>query len=106
MTSIDLLNRSLPIRLAPSDVVAFANRGNAYYARGDYERALADFDAVVKLRPNDARALVNRGLARYGRRDYDGAIADYSAAIARDPANASAFRDRALAYSASDPPDL
>ena len=39
------------------------NRGDAYQARKDYDRAIADYDAALKLDPKFQRAWNNRGAA-------------------------------------------
>jgi lipoprotein NlpI len=46
----------------PADrAVAFNNRGNAHAARGDYPRAIADYDESSKLDPQFVWAYANRG---------------------------------------------
>ena len=39
---------SQAIKLDPNDVTAFNDRGIAYGAKGDHDRAIKDFDQVVK----------------------------------------------------------
>ena len=60
----------------PDDAEAYLNSGNAYYEKGDYDRALADFNKAIELQPDLADAYNNRGLAYHIKRDYDRAIAD------------------------------
>src|ERR1700722_2556300 len=36
--------------------VAFSNRGNAYLAKADLDRAIADYDQAIRLNPNYAFA--------------------------------------------------
>ena len=87
--------------LAGKDLVAaLLNRGKAYLTRGDLDRALADFEQVIKLDPATARAFAGRGNVYFGKRDYDRAIADYGKAIALDPNYVFAFNNRANAYAA------
>ena len=81
----------------PDDAVALTNRGVAYARKGDYDRALADYDKAIRREPKYARAFNDRG-ALYGRKgDYDRAIADYNEAIRLDPKYARAFCNRGRA---------
>src|SRR6267378_5789854 len=41
--------------------VAFTNRGLAYRALGDFDRAFADYDSAIKLDPSYSLAFNNRG---------------------------------------------
>lgn len=61
----------------------------AYYGRGlllatrerNYNRAIADFDAVIALNRNDPYAFFNRGYAHFGKHEYELAVMDYSTAL-------------------------
>ena len=68
--------------------------------KGDYERAIADFNEAIRLDPKDAAAYRNRGFAWKSKGDYDRAIADYNEAIRLDPKFAIAYYNRGLAYEA------
>ena len=57
---------------------AFNNRGSAYYADRDYDRAIADYNAAIKLKPDDALSFGNRGIAYFTKQDYDRAAADFT----------------------------
>ena len=46
----------------PKRAVAYNNRGIAYAAKGDLDRAIADFNEAIRLDPKDATAYTNRGL--------------------------------------------
>src|SRR4029077_16859301 len=59
----------------------YGNRGNAYSAKGDHDRAIADYTQVINLDPKSAIAYNNRGLAYRAKGDLDRAIADYNQAI-------------------------
>ena len=51
-------------RSGKSLVFAFNNRGNAYKNKGQYDRAIQDYDEVIRLDPNQAVTFFNRCLAR------------------------------------------
>lgn len=44
-------------------IFAYTNRANAYRAKGDYGRTIADYNDAIRLDPKDAVAYGNRGLA-------------------------------------------
>ncbi|MFH7028039.1 MAG: tetratricopeptide repeat protein [Heteroscytonema crispum UTEX LB 1556] len=61
----------------PNDVVAYKNRGNTRYEKGDYEGAIEDFTQAIKMNPNDADVYYNRGNARYNLGDKHEALEDF-----------------------------
>jgi tetratricopeptide (TPR) repeat protein len=79
------------IQVAP----AIMNRGNAYAANGDLERALRDYDEAINLNPKNAGAYVNRGLALARQGDVEGALKDYGQAITFNPQQWEAYFNRA-----------
>ena len=62
-------------------VIAHNNRGNAYTTKGEYDRAVQDYDESIKLNPNYARAFNNRGVAYQKKGEYDRAIKDFDECI-------------------------
>ena len=65
--------------------IAYNNRGNAYTAKSDYDRAIQDFDQSIKLNPTYIKPLNNRGLAYLRKGDYDLAIESFDEAITLNP---------------------
>ena len=78
--------------------IAHNNRGNAYTAKGDYERAIEDFDDAIKLDPTHAKPFNNRGVAYLRKGEYDLAIESLDEAIKLDPNYGGAFANRAGIY--------
>ena len=63
------------------------------YKKGQYDRAIADYDKAIKLNPRDANAYNNRGFA-YGKKGQrDKAISDYRKALQIDPSHQFAKRN-------------
>lgn len=60
---------------------AYNDRGNAFQAKRDFDRAIADHSEAIRLDPKNARAYDNRGTAWQEKGDFDRAIADYNQAI-------------------------
>ncbi len=73
-------------------------RGTAYGKKGEFDRAIADYNQAIKLNPKDAEAFNNRGVAYGYKGEYDRAIADYNQAIKLNPQLAEAFNNRGIAY--------
>lgn len=61
--------------------IAFNNRGNAYFAKGDFDRAIEDYSQAIRLSPQFSAAFNNRGNTYVAKHDYDQAIQDFSEAI-------------------------
>jgi tetratricopeptide (TPR) repeat protein len=73
---------------------AYNNRGLAYVADGDVERAIADFDKSLELHPGYINALMDRGMANGMKGDHERAVADFSTAIRQNPDSADAYNGR------------
>jgi tetratricopeptide (TPR) repeat protein len=78
--------------------MAHNNRGTAYVAKADYDRAIQDFDQSIKLNPSNARPFSNRGVAYLKKGELDLAIAAFDEAIKLNPNYSEAFANRAEAY--------
>lgn len=73
---------------------AYNNRGNAYSAKGQYVRAIEDYDEAIRLNPDNANAFTGRGIAQKNNGQLDRAMEDYNQAIKLDPNHANAFNGR------------
>src|SRR5260370_39038320 len=51
--------------------LAFNNRGNARYRKGDYDHAIEDYDQAIKLDPNEPTAYDGRGSVYYSKGQYE-----------------------------------
>jgi len=71
---------------AVREAEACVSRGNEYYRKNDYDRAIEEYTKSITLNPNDAVSYYNRGLAyKWGKNNYDRAIADFETALRIDP---------------------
>jgi tetratricopeptide (TPR) repeat protein len=77
---------------------AHYNRGLAYHEKGDYDRAIADYDASIRLNPDFPYAYGSRGRAYHAKGDYDAAIADYDETIRLAPRVALTYNNRGVSY--------
>ena len=78
--------------------MAFYQRGNAYRAKGDNDRAILDYNQALSADPNNVSVYNNRAVAYFNKGDYDSAIADYNHAIAIDPKHLYAYIGRSESY--------
>ncbi len=76
----------------------FNNRGNAYKAQKDLDRAMADYNEAIRLDPKLAVAFSDRGLAFQAQGDHQRAMADFNQAIELDPKLALAYNNRGFEY--------
>ncbi len=81
------------IKLVPEDDAAFFYRGYAQALKGDFDKALADYDQAIKLDANYAEAYFNRAVVYAAKNDMDKALADYKEVIGLDPRTAEAYKD-------------
>jgi tetratricopeptide (TPR) repeat protein len=80
-------------------------RGIAYRLKGDYDRAIDDFDAVRRANPwlksLNTQFLVlynNRGLEAFNKKEYKKAYDDITLAIQSDPKNPTPYINRCTIY--------
>ena len=74
--------------------LATMNRGAAYQAKGDLDKALRDFDEAIRLDPHNAGAYVDRGLVRSIKGAHDEALTDFEEAIRLNPNQWEAYYNR------------
>lgn len=101
--AIAAFTRSLDKKEADaSPVYDHVMRGTAHAKKGQYEQALADFDAAVMIKPDDVEARLRRGGTRAQLKQFQGAIEDLTAVIQVDANNAAAYRMRGFSYNSID----
>jgi tetratricopeptide (TPR) repeat protein len=75
-------------------------RGNSYFKKGDYDRAITEYNKAIEINPKYAWAYNSRGVAYSAKGQYDHGIADFNRAIEINPKYANAHRNRGCAYRA------
>ncbi len=88
------------IRIAPYCHDYYMSRAHAYVKAGSYQKAVEDFNMVIRLKPDYAEAYYERGTL-YGKfmGQYQSAIEDFSRAINLKPDFIKAYNNRGIAYS-------
>ena len=80
--------------------LAHTNRGDAYYVKGDHDRAIADHSTAVEFDPKYSDAYINRGNAYNAKGDRERAMADYTKAIEISPSHSFAYYNRGNVHAA------
>jgi len=83
-----------------ADRELYNNRGLAYKASGNFDRAIDDFREATGRNPGFPPAYYNLGKLLYELGEYQFAVRDFSRAIQIDPMYIAAYADRAKAYTA------
>lgn len=73
----------------------FASRAAGYFAAGDKQHALDDYNEAIKLAPRNAYVYYNRGVFYSAQSDNDAALQDFDTAIGINPKLVPALRQRA-----------
>jgi tetratricopeptide (TPR) repeat protein len=83
------------IRRHPN-VAAYNLRGSAYYDKGEYDIAIADFNDGLRMGPPSGIIFHNRGNAWRSKGEYAKAIADYDQSIKLGPPSAFSWQNRGI----------
>lgn len=82
----------------PDSAGEFVSRGDHFYERAEYDKAIADFDRAIALKPDYAAAYADRGNANLYAGRMELGAADYETALRLDPRNAVAIRGRGIVF--------
>jgi tetratricopeptide (TPR) repeat protein len=86
------------IQKSPHKERPYYNRGNAYKAKGDLDRAILDFNKAIEIRPSFAEVHNNLGNIYQIKGDLDRAIRCYNLAVEIKPDFHEAYNNRGGAY--------
>ncbi len=86
------------IETSPGQPLAHTNRGIVFHNKGEFTRALNDYNLALEIDPELARTYGNRGNTYAFMRQTSNALKDFTKAIELDPTYARAYGNRAVAY--------
>ena len=73
-------------------------RADIHRAKGDFDKALADYSEAIRVAPQNAATYIARAAFHEDRGDFDKALADFDEAIRRDQKSAWAYAERGRLY--------
>ncbi len=82
----------------PTDAKTYHQMGNDYYEKGDYDRAIENYNMAILLNPVFSEAYFNRALSYYQLKNFDKSVSDYTKAVELDPHNPIIYNNRGDAY--------
>ena len=94
------------IKANPKGGRLFTQRASAWWARGERQRALADFDQAIQLGYVEAHAFTSRGMFHTAMGNLDAALKDFGQAIEKDDKDEVPYINRAAVYMAQNKIDL
>jgi len=76
----------------------YNNRGFVYYTKGNFNKAISDYNQALQIDSNYASVYNNRGLTYHMKGDFGQAISDYNQALQINPNYTEAYSNRGEAY--------
>lgn len=73
-------------------------RGRIYSDKGDYERAIKDYEQAIKLSPLNEEIYISRGAAYLDKGELDQALTNFGRAIELNPRNDQAYNNRGVIH--------
>src|SRR5262245_44310962 len=91
---LSLAAAAQPLTSRSATANSYLERGNVWFAKGDLERAIADYGLAIASDPNFPYGYYNRAVTRYRQGDLERALADFDRAIKLDPRRAESYNKR------------
>ncbi|HEY84118.1 MAG TPA: tetratricopeptide repeat protein [Chloroflexi bacterium] len=95
-TAVKILTQA--VKIAPDESENYYYRAVAYSNLGEYEKALADFQAAAEKNPHWALPLAGRGSVNVAQGNLDAAIEDFGEAIYLEPDQGDLYSNRGQIY--------
>ncbi|HLC68399.1 MAG TPA: AAA family ATPase [Candidatus Bilamarchaeaceae archaeon] len=83
---------------SPTDAKTYYQSGNDQYEKGDYEKAIENYNMAILLNPVFSEAYFNRALSYYQLKNFEKSVADYTKSAELDPQNPIIYNNRGDAY--------
>jgi tetratricopeptide (TPR) repeat protein len=86
------------IKANPKEGRLYTQRAAAWWARGEQQKALADFDQAIQLGYAEPHAFTSRGMFHTAAGNLDAALKDFAQAIEKNPKDEVPYINRAAVY--------
>lgn len=83
---------------SPTDARTYYHKGNQLFEKGEYDKAIENYNMAIILNPTFSEAYFNRGLCYYNLKKFEKSIEDYSKSAELDPKNPVIYNNRGDAY--------
>jgi len=83
---------------SPGQIIPLNNRGEAYYEQGEFDRALTDYNHVIRINPRLAKTYYNRANVFRAQGRFSEAVAQYTRAIELDTRSFDCYNERGITY--------
>ncbi len=80
------------------DAKTYYQLGNDYYEKGDYEKAIENYNMAILLNPVFSEAYFNRALSYYQLKNFEKSVVDYTKSAELDPQNPIIYNNRGDAF--------
>jgi Flp pilus assembly protein TadD len=84
----------------------YNDRGIAYGEKGQYDRAISDFNKAIEINPRYSKAYNNRGIVYRLKGQYDQAISDFNKAMEINPMDGQAYNNLAWLLATAQEPRI
>jgi tetratricopeptide (TPR) repeat protein len=82
----------------PASDAAYNNRGEYYYNRGEFDKAIADYTSSIGVNPHEPHAYNNRSVIYLAQKRYPEALQDNNEALKIEPDFTAAYNNRGNIY--------
>ena len=80
------------------DARTYYHKGNVYFEKSNYEKAIENYNMAIILNPNFSEAYFSRGLSYYNLKNFTKSARDYTKSMELDPNNPVIYNNRGDAY--------
>jgi transitional endoplasmic reticulum ATPase len=88
----------MPDKPSPTDARTYYHKGNDLFEKGEFDKAIENYNMAIILNPTFSESYFNRGLCYYNLKNFDKSVSDYTKAAELDPKNPVIYNNRGDAY--------